>query len=353
MGGQHTRVVIAVKVDERVAWVTKGNFGGDGDRSLPNALGRWSNPAVSTLVSQALQQALVAASRDQGVRWRAISALRGAEVYTATWPGDPTQLRTLLNSSGLRALALFTDERHLEEAALRLAWLGVDGAVPMRRLHVSEAIRFARGERVGLVVIDMGSEHALELDEGDMELVSAPPSARPPSYGSLPPVVSNARNSDDGSSVKRVSTRPPPIRAEGAEGSVAPPSALKPTAINVDVEHHAVSATFAPSGTVTMAALEAAPSDDVTDALAAVLRDYLEVDWACFVADGDRLGAGGFSVALRIDPTFRHKLPQISERLREAGARLGASCDTVMLETAEQMKRARQIGLPFYPWRRR
>ena len=253
----------------------------------------------------------------------------------------------------MRALTLFTDERHLEEAALRLAWLGVDGAVPMRRLHVSEAIRFARRERVAVVIIDMGSEHALELDEGDMELVSAPPSTRPPSYGSVPPVVSNPRVSDDGSSVKRVSTRPPPLGTDGVAGSMAPPSALKPTAVNVDVEHHAISATFAPSSTITMAPLEQPPAEDVTDALAAVLRDYLEVDWACFVADGDRLGMGGFSVALRIDPAFRHKLPQISERLREAGAGFGARCDTVMLETAEQMKRARQIGLPFYPWRRR
>lgn len=305
---------------------------------------------MSALVSQALQQALVAATRDAGDRWRAISALRGAEVYAATWAGDPTQLRTLVGPEGDLALAVFTDERHLEEAALRLAWVGIDGAVPMRRLHLSEAIRFARAGSIPVVVVDVGSDHALALDQGDMELVSAPPSTRPGSYGALAPVQSSMR-SDDGSSVTRVSTRPPPTRDR--ESSIPPPSALRPAAVNVDVAHGAVSATFAPSALVTMSPLEAPPSDELSEALAQVLRDYLAVDWACLVADADRADASSLSVALRIDPAFHAQLPEVRERLREASARFAIRCDVVVLETAEQMKRARQIGLPFYPWRRR
>ncbi|MET0341155.1 MAG: SseB family protein [Polyangiales bacterium] len=305
---------------------------------------------MSALVSQALQQALIAATRDEGERWRAITALRGAEVYAATWSGDPTQLRTLVDPDGVRALAVFTDERHVEEAALRLAWVGIDGAVAMRRLHLSDAIRFARAEDIPIVVVDVGSDHSLELDPGDMELVSAPPSTRPGSYGSLAPVLSS--RTDDGSAVTRVSSRPPPTRVD-PESSIPPPSALRPTAVNVDVAHHAISATFVPSGLVTMTPLDAPPTDDVAEALAQVLRDYLAVDWACLVADADQPDPTAYSVALRIDPAYRQQLPEIRERLREASAGFGPACELVVLETAEQMKRARQIGLPFYPWRRR
>ena len=191
--------------------------------SLPAHGGRWLDHAVSSQVAHAhaLQQALVAAARDLDERARAVNVLRGADMYAATWPHDPAQLRTLLNSSGLRALSLFTDEAHLDEAALRFGWLGVDGRVPMRRLHISEAARFARQHAVPLVIVDITAEHALELDEGDLELLAGPPSHRPSSV----PVVS--RHAQDGTEVKRVSTRPPAFSERGEEtGSHAAPSGL-------------------------------------------------------------------------------------------------------------------------------
>src|SRR5690606_12910448 len=122
--------------------------------------------------------------------------------YAATWPTDGTQLRTLQNSSGLSALALFTDERQLEDAAVRFGWLGVDQSVPTRRLHISEAIRFARQQRVGLIIVDITSDHALELDDGELELVSAPPSSRAPSYHGLGRVISTAPHNEAGTSAK-------------------------------------------------------------------------------------------------------------------------------------------------------
>lgn len=306
---------------------------------------------MSTLQAYSLREALVAAARDASARSRAVSALRGSEVLAATWPTDPELLRTLQNSSGVRALALFTDRRQLEDAALRFAWHDVEGQVPTRALHISEAIRFARRTGVTLVIVDIASDHALELDEGEMELVAAPPSSRPPSFRELVPPVSSPRRAD-GTDVKRVSTRPPAPGASLRDSAEAHPSAsgLQPAAINVDVEKHAVSATFAAATTATMAALETAPPPELVDALTQVLREYCEVDWACLVGEADQHGV---AVALRIEPSFRSNLPQISAKLREAGHAQGASCDVLVLDTMEQMKRARALGQPFYPWRKR
>ena len=279
-----------------------------------------------------------------------MSALRGSEVCAATWPADTAQLRTLLNSSGVRALALFTDDHQLDEAAVRYGWLGPDGRVPMRRLHISEAIRFARQQRVALVIIDIASEHALELEDGELEFVAAPPSGRPPSLVSAAPVVTSSLHAPDGMEVQRVSTRPPPENDQFAN----PPSTAnshRPSTLNVDRAHQAVSATFAAARTATMAALPGYPSDELVNALTQVLREYCEVEWACFAAETER--PHGLSVVLRIEPSFRKHLAEISVKLRQAAAEHQTSCDVLVLDTAEQMKQARTIGLPFYPWRKR
>ncbi|HEX5658806.1 MAG TPA: SseB family protein [Polyangiales bacterium] len=296
------------------------------------------------LAAQALQEALVAATRDLNDRARAVSALRGAEVYATTWPTDPSSLRTLLNSSGVRALALFTDERQLEEAALRFGWHGVDGSVPTRRLHISEAIRAARQQQVSLVIVDITSDHTLELDQGEIELVSAPPSTRPPSYQGLGPVVHSVRQVDNTNELMRVSSRPPPTNEHV--------SALEPSAVNIDSANKQVTATFAIAVTATMAALPEAPADDLIDGLSAVLREYPEVEWACLVGEEDS-DRGAVHVALRIDTAFRKNLSEISGKLRASSIAHGKPLDVLVLDTPEQMKRARAIGLPFYPWRKR
>jgi hypothetical protein len=302
---------------------------------------------VTALAAQNIQLALIAASRSEAGRARAISALRGTEVYAATWNTDATQLRTLLNSAGMRALALFSDERQLGEAALRFGWLGVDGSVSSRRLHISEAIRFARGQRVGLVIIDITSDHALELDDGELELVAAPPSGRPPSNTGLTS-VSSLPPRDNGSELKRVSTRPPPANDQAGALSA---NGLRPSSVSVDEAHHAVSASFGAARTATMAALKSAPDEELVNAFCHVLREYPEVEWACLAAEAERPDA--LSVVLRIEPAFRKHMAEISSKLRQAANAYGTSCDVLVLDTPEQMKRARAIGLPFYPWRKR
>ena len=226
---------------------------------------------------------------------------------------------------------------------------------PTRRLHMSEAIRLARQQQVSLVVVDITSDHTFELDEGEMELVGASPSTRPPSYAGSGASSSPARASRQrlrGKARQHAPAgprQPRPRRALEHRPTAAPST---PSTINVDVEHHAVSATFAIAHTATMNVLSATPPDDLIDTLAQVLREYPEVEWACLVGE-ERAPSDAVHVALRIDRAFRKHLAQISVKLRDASAAQGVQCDVLVLDTPEQVKRARAIGLPFYPWRKR
>jgi hypothetical protein len=306
---------------------------------------------VSAQLAQALQHALVAAAREPMQRATAVTALRGAEMWAATWPTDPATLRTLTNSNGVTALAVFTDERQLEDAALRYAWLGVDGRVPSKKLHISEAIRFARQNRAQLVVVDIAADHALELDEGEMELVSAPPSARPPSFTGLQTVKSQSSRPPAlaPAEVRRMSARPdrvssrPPLQSQGA---------LRPISVQPAVEKSAVAATFGGPTTSTMRALQGSPDDNLLAALAAVLKGYPEVEWARFVRSGSDDENAVPSVAVRIDGAFRKNLAEISVKLRDAGLAHSTALEVLVLDTPEQMKEARGMGQPFYPWRK-
>lgn len=321
---------------------------------------RCFNPLVTQEAAQALQWALNAVVRDPSQRARALTALRGTEVLAVSWPTDPATLRTLTNSEGVTALPVFSSEQQLEDAAARYGWIGPDGHIPSRRLHVSEAVRFARQHHAQLLVVDIVADHALSLDQGEMELMSAPPSGRAPSYEGLGNVFSS-RPPNDGREVARISTRPPPPNAEAPfsdstgvrTGLRTSQSALKPTSVTPNPDGHTVSATFGATPTLTMEALDEPPSDEVLDTLTQVLREYPEVEWACLVR-AERGGATPVpSIALRIEPAFRKHLSEISARLHETSAELGFTLEVLILDTPEQMRQARNMGLPFYPWRKR
>jgi hypothetical protein len=294
----------------------------------------------------ALKAALVAAARDPALRARAVSALRGAELWAATWPTDPSLLRTLTNSDGVTALPLFSDEGELHDASLRYAWLSMDGEVPRCTVALWEAMRVAKRQKAQLLVIDIASEHALELDEGDMELLSAPPSSKPPAsmkkFRSAPPPA-------DANVVQRASARPSTPQ-RGGSGTYSP---LRPRSVTPNLETHTVSATFGATPTATMQALDVPPSEELLDELDDVLREYPEVEWACLVTGARADHKQSESVALRIEPAFRKNLDEITQKLREVGATRHATYDVLMLDTPEQMKQARQIGFPFYPWRKK
>ncbi len=273
-------------------------------------------------------------------------------MWAATWPTDPATLRTLTNSNGVTALAVFSDEAELEEAAIRYAWLGVDGHVPSKFLHISEVVRFAKQHRAQLLVVDIAADHALELDEGDMELLSALPSTRPPAHrsaGSVNP--SRASNGGD------PSTRPPSAQKLSSIPSTRPPphSALKPSSVIPEDPNQpatGVSATFGAT-TGNLLGIPHGPTDALYDALSHVLRDYPEVEWGCLLQHTRGTGEPAPCIAMRIDASFRKNVNEISVKLREASIAHGEAYDVLVLDAPEQMKHARQAGRPFYPWRKK
>ncbi len=303
-------------------------------------------------------------------------------MWAATWPTDPATLRTLTNSGGVTALAVFTDEEQLHDAAMRYAWLGLDGKAPSKKLHISEAMRFAKQHRAQVVVVDIAADHALELDEGEMELLASPPSGRPPSYSGMPPVRTNrppgeegpplslsqlamsamhapshhglepmVTNSEAAASVARAvsasSLQPAPdMTARGQSQTSLAPTSMSEAPSSVSVS-------FGSSGSAQLTALPEPPSEEVYDALTAVLRDFPEVEWACVVRASRGPGEATPAVGLRIDPAFRKNLNEISVKMRETSIEYGIAFDMLLLDTPEQMKAARQIGRPFYPWRKK
>jgi hypothetical protein len=322
----------------------------------------WLDRRVNSEAALALKTALVAATRDPAQRARAVTALRGIELWAATWPADPSQLRTLTNSNGVTALPLFSDERELADAALRYAWLAMDGHTPRRQLPLWEALRLAKRQKAQLVVIDIASEHALELDEGDVDLLSAAPSSQkpppnqsasgsqrpPPAHGGGEVKVRSTPAPDGDNVVRRASDKP--ATDDKGSGTYSP---LRPRSTTPRPDAHAVAATFGATPTATMQALEAPPDEALLEELSELLREYPEVEWACLVTAARADSKQAPSVALRIEPQLRMNLPTLTRRLREVSSALGARHDVLVLETPEQMKQARHLGMPFYPWRKK
>jgi hypothetical protein len=286
-------------------------------------------------------------------RPKALSALRGAELWVATFPLDPASLRSLTYSSGLKVLPVFSSERQLEDAAARYGWLGPDGAVPAQRITMSDAIRHAKSLRARMVVVDVAADHAIDLDEGELELLSTA-SGRVPSYEGLS-VVSRSRPPETGRMLKRVSTRPPPREGTTLQpipDEISAVSALRPSSITPDPDAQTISATFGAPNTATMSALATAASDDLLDTFTALLREYPEVEWACVVEADRGNGRPSPSVALRIEPAFRRHLAEISEKLQSAAAEHGESYEVLVIDTPDQVRQARTMGVPFFPWRK-
>jgi len=264
-------------------------------------------------------------------------------------------LRTLTNSAGITALCVFSSERQLEDAAARYAWLDLNGQVPSRIVQLAEAIRYAKRVGATLLVVDIAADHALEIDQGEMELLSTLPSGRQPTFQGMAPVISRSRPPPEGSEVKRVSTRPPaPGLGRESYSMPAEPkrSALRPSSVTPDPDQSSVSATFGAPVTATMEALNEPVDDALLDAFTELLREYPEVEWACVVQAERGQGRPNPSVALRVEPAFRKHLPEISAKIWDVGGEHGRPFEVVVLDSPEQMRQARTVGVPFYPWRK-
>jgi len=114
-----------------------------------------------------------------------------------------------------------------------------------------------------------------------------------------------------------------------------------------------VSASFGAGSSVEFRALDHAPSDELLDALSAVLREYPEVEWAVFANVARGPVAAVPTVGLRVDTSFRTRVGEIIPALKQAADAHGATVDVLLLDDPKLMRAARADQLVFFPWRRR
>jgi hypothetical protein len=113
------------------------------------------------------------AEGDDGARSAALDALLARSMQVVTWAGSGEALRTLRNGKGEQALGLWSGEDTLVAAATRLGWIAAAGTLSLRSVDAREAIEAALAQGVQFVVIDFGSEHALELVGDELSLLLA------------------------------------------------------------------------------------------------------------------------------------------------------------------------------------
>lgn len=302
----------------------------------------------------------------------ALLALAQRTLFVVPWPGGVEGYRTLVSSDGVAALPLFTGRDTLEAAARRYGWLSPDGGVPSHELGARAALNYAIEKGLSFAVIDIASEHALELTKDEFApLLTA--SGRRDTAG---PFAGAGKLSS--SLIRAVRPTPPPMAPVKAR-STPPPSALAaprvpsvptppPTGVSApelarppSTPGFQASPQFNPapsaqsfgSGSgVTIAPLGSEPSDELIEALTNVLRGYPEVEWACFVSAARGPTRAVPTIGVRVDTGFRQRVGEIVTELRGTSEAAGAALDVLLLDDANVLRAARGEGLVFYPWRK-
>jgi hypothetical protein len=145
-----------------------------------------------------LRALLARADRDDSARAKALRLLTQRTVLAATWPDAPEAVRTLQDEDGTQAIALFTGVDTLGDAAQRFGWRTPGRTLSLRELDTRDALQSAIDQDVRFVVIDVCSDHVLELERDEIasavgvrsSTMNRPPVAQastPPPPSSKPP----------------------------------------------------------------------------------------------------------------------------------------------------------------------
>ena len=94
------------------------------------------------------------------------------------------------------------------------------------------------------------------------------------------------------------------------------------------------------------------PSEDVLDSVAAVLRDFYEVESAVYAMARRGSGAPKPVFSLRIHSSFRARTVEILDSVHQAAANAGLDAEVLLLDKSH-VRSIRTNSLVFFPWRRR
>lgn len=303
---------------------------------------------------EALHRLLADGNQGGQAKVDALLALAQRTVWVGIWGAGQEGFRTLTNSEGNTALPVFTTEAELASAAGRLGWTAPDGSIPGREVGAREALRHAIAHDLHYVVVDFGSDHALDIEQAEIEPMLTPEARRESQMG---PYAGVGRVSSSMTTAVKPTPRPDALPAAtpaplpGTQPA-ASPEAPRISAITAQATEMRVDATFGSGSSVTIRGLAHEPSDDLLDGLSEVLRGYPEVEWACIglVARGPAPAVP--AVGLRLGASFRQRVNEIITAIRRTAEERGASLDVLLLDDPQVVRTARQLALVFYPWRK-
>lgn len=332
--------------------------------------------------NEALKRLLTDAGQGGQAKVDALIALSQRTLWVVPWEGVEGY-RTLVNSTGLAALPVFTNEAELQEAAQRFAWLTPAGTVAHKEIGARAAFGYAHEKNLGFVVVDITSEHSLEISRDELTPLltqnrreSAGPFAGAGRIeSSLMAAVS--RKSEPGMAAVQPAVRaptPPPgslpaarpptpaagvpaVRAPtptpGGIPAVNPPSGSVtiPTSLPAGALPPRQEKNDAPAFPDAVAQVVAStrlfppastPEDALLDRLEAILRGYPEVEWGCIGSASAQPALG-----LRIDQRMRKRLEALAEAVAKASGLV-----VVTLDDPAHFKAAKGEAFVFFPWRR-
>lgn len=334
----------------------------------------------------ALHRLLSEAGQGGQAKVDALIALMQRTVFVVPWPAGVDGYRTLVNSTGVAALPLFTERSQLETAARRYGWLGPDGSIPAVEVGARQAFHYARAQSLAFVVVDIAADHCVEVTRDEFDPLLSPAARREssgPFAGAgrissslIQAVRPSARNTPAPGTVEPVirAPTPPPgsLPAAGRPGTspgtlpaarpASSPGTLPAASDRVTVPEPGAQPRRPPSGalprvgptpTLPGALLPSTklappvppPSDELLERLEAVLRDYPEIEWACAGH-----GPAGMVIGLRVEPRVRQRVDEIAGRIASTA---GQVLPVVLLDDPTHLRAARSEALVFYPWRRR
>ena len=317
--------------------------------------------------NEAMVRLLADAAQGGQAKVDALVALSQRTLWVVPWGQGIDGYRTLINSSGLAALPMFTSIRELEEACQRFGWLDPSGQAPRTEVGARQSFTYARTNNLGFVVVDIASGHSLEIAQEEFAPLltnrqeSPGPFAAAGRVGSDLIAAVERRSSQTNLRVVDVTgataqgmpqapqTRPGTTPATGirAVAPPEPPAALPTNALPPKPE--ASSAGFviplpdSVHGSTRFAAPFTTPEDAMLDRLEAILRGYPEVEWACLgIANGTP------AIGLRIDARIRNRVGELASAVQQAG-----QLAVVVLDDMAHFKSAKTDAFVFFPWRRR
>lgn len=331
--------------------------------------------------NEALKRLLTDASAGGQAKVDAMVALSQRTLWVVPWDGVEGY-RTLVNSTGLAALPVFTSEAELTEAAQRFGWLSPSGGISHKEIGARAAFGYAHEKSLGFVVVDITSEHSLEISRDELEPLlsqnrrdgAGPFAATGRVESSLMAAV--ARKSEPNMIAARAPTPPPgaltaarpPTPAAGVPAMRAPtptpgglplvnaptvsaapvsaPSSLPAGALppqpKADAGPPFPNATAQVLPSTRIFPPGTAPDDALLDRLEALLRGYPEVEWACIGSANAQPALG-----LRIDQRMRTRLEALADAIAKA-----SGLAVVTLDDPMHFKAAKGEAFVFFPWRR-